>query len=138
MDVYPVTPVMPLPASPLGLPQEHNKNNDPHLRSTKALHRYQIKTSNETVGHITDFLVDEDSWEIRYLIGESGIWFGGKQMVIATRDADKISYEASEVTVHISKEAIQRSPEYHYIKGMSPIAADASVDESGHSLFSDR
>lgn len=138
MDVYPVTPVMPLPAAPFDLPPVHSENNDPHLRSTKALHRYLIKTGNETVGHVTDFLMDEESWSLRYLIGESGIWFGGKQIVIATRDAEKISYEASEVTVNITKEAIQRSPEYHYVKGISPIVTDASADESGHSLFSDR
>src|SRR5215831_18896407 len=38
--------------------------NDPYLRSTQAVTGYQLQTSEETIGHVTDFMMDDKSWAI--------------------------------------------------------------------------
>ena len=41
---------------------------DPHLRSIAAVTGYHIHASDGHIGHIENFLIDDVSWGIRYLI----------------------------------------------------------------------
>jgi sporulation protein YlmC with PRC-barrel domain len=93
---------------------------DPHLQSTQALNGYHIQTSEGAIGHVTDFMMDDKSWEIRHLVVETGHWFSGKEIAISPKHIDRISYEESKVFVSVTKEAIVEAPEYHVL---SPGAA---------------
>src|SRR6202167_3371814 len=86
---------------------------DPHLRSTHALNGYHIQTSDGAIGHVTDFMMDDKSWEIRHLVVETGHWFSGRDIAISPNQIDRISYEESKVFVKITKEAILEAPESH-------------------------
>jgi hypothetical protein len=56
---------------------------DPHLRSTHAVTGYHLQTSEETIGHVTDFIMDDKSWAICHPVVEAGTWFSGKEIVIS-------------------------------------------------------
>jgi sporulation protein YlmC with PRC-barrel domain len=86
---------------------------DPHLRSTKAIAGYHIHASDGEIGHVSDFMIDDKSWEIRNLVVETGHWFAGKEIAIAPRHIDRISYEESLVFVNLTKAAIRDAAEYH-------------------------
>ena len=86
---------------------------DPHLRSTQAVTGYHIQTAEGTIGHVTDYMMDDKSWEIRHLVVETGHWFSGKEIVISPKHITRISYEDSKVFVDVTKESIQHAPEYH-------------------------
>ena len=58
---------------------------DSHLRSTQAVRDYGIQTSEETIGHVTDFIIDDDSWAIRHPVVETGHWAFGKEIVISPK-----------------------------------------------------
>ena len=49
-----------------------------HLRSTQAVNGYHLKTNDGTAGHIYDFLVNDESWEIAELVIKTGHRFTGK------------------------------------------------------------
>ena len=92
---------------------DHDRD-DPHL--TQAINGYHIQTSEgEAIGHVTDFIMDDKSWEIRHLVLETGHWFSGKEIAISPKQIDSISYEESKVFVKITKEAILGTPEYHVL-----------------------
>jgi sporulation protein YlmC with PRC-barrel domain len=86
---------------------------DPHLQSTQAINGYHIQTDEGAIGHVTDFMMDDKSWEIRHLVVETGHWFSGKEIAISPKQIDRISYEESKVFVKTTKEAILETPEYH-------------------------
>lgn len=110
----PVAPPPPLVPSQQASPGSRTDNgDDPHLRSTQALNGYHIHTREGAIGHVTDFMIDDKSWEIGHLVVETGHWFAGKEIVIAPKDIDRISYEESTVFVSVTKEAILEAPEYH-------------------------
>jgi len=90
-----------------------DENVDPHLRSTKALNGYHIHTSDGTIGHVTDFIMDDKSWEIRHIIVKTGGWFSGKEIAISPKMIDRISYEESSVFVNLTMKSILEAPEYH-------------------------
>jgi uncharacterized protein YrrD len=85
---------------------------DPHLRSTQSMDSYHIQASDGSIGHITDFVMDEN-WVIRQLVIRTGHWFSSKEIVLSQEDVDRISYEQSTVYVSKTKEAISAAPEYH-------------------------
>ncbi len=133
LGVYPMTAPMPIPLAP---PPSQGPN-DPDLRSAQALRGYRIQNGEDVLGHLTDFLIDEKTWTIHYLLGETGAWFGGKEIILATAEVDRISYEEANIAVHASKDVIQVSREYHYTPAEIPPRA-TPPEASGHSLFSDR
>jgi sporulation protein YlmC with PRC-barrel domain len=90
-----------------------SKDADPHLRSTHALKGYEVQTSEGGLGHVVDFMMEEESWTIRQLVIETGHWFSGKQIVISPNHVDRISYEESKIFVNLTKKAIMDAPEYH-------------------------
>ncbi len=89
------------------------KHGDAHLRSTQALSGYHIQTGEGEIGHVTDFIVHEKSWAICHVVVETGHWFSGKEIVISPKQIDRISYEDSKVFVSVTKETIQKAPEYN-------------------------
>jgi uncharacterized protein YrrD len=91
----------------------NHDRDDPHLQSTQAINGYHIQTGEGAIGHVTDFMMDDKSWEIRHLVVETGHWLSGKEIAISPKQIDRISYEESKVFVKITKEAILETPEYH-------------------------
>jgi uncharacterized protein YrrD len=88
-------------------------HNDPHLRSTQAVAGYKIHTNEGEVGHVTDFIVHAKTWAITHLIVETGHWYAGKEIAIAPRHVERISYNNSQVFLDLSKTAMLEAPEYH-------------------------
>jgi len=86
---------------------------DVHLQSTQALSGYPIQTSEEAIGHVIDFIMDDNSFAISHLVVETGHWFSHKEIVISPKHIDRISYEESKVFVNVSREAILDAPQYH-------------------------
>ena len=69
----------------LPLSEKHSKSPrasktfDPHLRSTVAVTGYHIQAKDGDIGHVEDFVIDDDTWDIRYLIIDTeGLWKGKK------------------------------------------------------------
>ena len=84
---------------------------DPNLRSTQAMLGYHIQASDGSIGHVSDFIVDDESWAIHRLVAGSGNWLSGKEVLISLSQIDE-STSKSEVFVKLTKEAI-RQREYH-------------------------
>jgi len=101
-----------LPGAQAGL-DKHSHDEDLHLRSTKALIGYHIQTPEGAIGHVTDFMMDDQSWAIRHLIVETGHWFSGKEITLSPQQIERVSYEESKVFVNVTKEAILDAREYH-------------------------
>jgi uncharacterized protein YrrD len=85
---------------------------DHHLRSTLAVNDYKIHASDGELGHIDDFIMEDETWAIRYLIVNTGSWWAGKKVLISTQWIKRVSWSDSKVFVDLSRESIKHSPEY--------------------------
>jgi hypothetical protein len=47
------------------------------LRNINELQGYTIRGTDEDVGKIYEFYVDDDTWTIRYLVVDTGSWLSG-------------------------------------------------------------
>ena len=88
-------------------------SDDLHLQSTQALSGYPIQTGEGAIGHVIDFIMDDESWTICHLVVETGHWYSHKEIVISPKHIDRISYEESKVFVNVTKKAILEAPQYH-------------------------
>jgi uncharacterized protein YrrD len=93
-------------------PTEAEKGWDPHLRSTHDVTGYHIQAKDGEVGHVDDFIVDDETWAIRYLIVDTKNWWPGKKVLVSPQWIERVSWDESKVFVNLSREAIKRSPEY--------------------------
>jgi len=86
---------------------------DPHLRSSAELIAgYHLHAQDGEIGRVEDFIVDDESWQVRYLVVHTGVWFLGKDALLAPRWIEKISHERAEVFVNLPRSAIQDAPAY--------------------------
>jgi len=86
--------------------------NDPHLRSTKAMTGYHIQTHDGAIGHVIDFMIDDESWLICRLVVETGHWFAGKEIALLPTQVERISYEESKIFVNVTKDSLLKASEY--------------------------
>ena len=90
----------------------HKQNDDPHLRSTKDVTSHTIQATDGEIGHVSDFVVDDRDWAIRYFIVDTRDWWPGKKVLISTQWIERISWEESKVFIDLTREAVKGSPEY--------------------------
>jgi uncharacterized protein YwbE len=85
---------------------------DPHLRSSSTVHGYTIQAKDGEIGHIADFVVDDETWSIRYMIVDTQNWWPGKKVLVSPRWIERVSWAESKVFVNLLRETIKQSPEY--------------------------
>jgi len=47
---------------------EREEVNDVHLRSANSVTGHHIEATDGDIGHVEDFIIDEETWEIRYMV----------------------------------------------------------------------
>jgi hypothetical protein len=77
-----------------------------------------VQGSDEAIGHIEDFIADDDTWGVRYLVIDTGHWWGGKRVLLAPHWARRVSWSDRKVYVDVSRQAIKDSPPWY---GSSPV-----------------
>ena len=83
------------------------------LRSSVNVTGYDIQALDDSIGHVKDFIFDDESWAIRYLVVNTRNWWpGGRQVLIATRWIDRIDWADRTVFTRLTREQIKSSPEY--------------------------
>ena len=108
---YPFPYPYPGPAE-IASPPDEEQEGDPHLRSTENMTGYHIQTSDGELGHIEDFIVDDQTWAIRYLVVDTHNWWPGKKVLVLPKWIDRISYIDSKLFINRPLVAIRDAPEY--------------------------
>jgi len=88
------------------------KSGDAHLRSAKEVWGYHIEGSDASIGHLDDFIIDDETWEVRYLVIDTRNWWLDKKVLVAPHWASRISWEEQAVFVDLSRQAIKDSPKW--------------------------
>jgi hypothetical protein len=91
---------------------EVKERSDPHLRSSRAVTGYHIQATDGDIGHVDDYLVDDRSWAIRYMIVNTSNWWPGKKVLVAPAWIEQVDWDQSKVHVAITRAQIKNSPEY--------------------------
>jgi len=83
-----------------------------HLRSTGEVIGYSLQATDEVVGQVDDFLVDDEDWMVRYLIVDIGNWLKGRKVLVAPAWLGEVDWAEGSVSVHMTREQLGKSPPY--------------------------
>lgn len=90
----------------------HGQGGDPHLRRTKEVSGYHIQARDGRIGHVSDFIVEDEAWVIRYVVVDTRYWLPGREVLISPSWIESIDEKHSMVEIDLKKETIENSPEY--------------------------
>ena len=103
---------MPRPEIGPGDPSEQEEQGNYHLRSTNDVTGHHVQASDGEIGHVDDFIIEDKTWAIRYLVVDTVNWWPGKKVLVSPQWITGVSWEESKVFVDLTREAIRQSPEY--------------------------
>lgn len=89
-----------------------HRNDDPHLRSCGVVTGYQVHATDGDIGHVSGFLVDDDTWAIHYLVIDTANWWGGHKVLVAPQWIKAVNWSDQSVTVDQSRQSIRNAPTY--------------------------
>lgn len=102
--------------SPRGMVRTDGRRPDPHLRSTKEVFGYRIQSSDGHVGSVQDLIVDDESWNIRYMVANTGVdplaQLTGRRVLVAPAWIESVAWEEKAVHLGLSRETIEHSPDF--------------------------
>ncbi len=94
---------------PLAPPQQHG---DPHLRSVKEVHGYQLRAVDDEIGHLEDLVMDTGDWSLRYLVVDTRRWLPGRRVLVSPEWVTRLDWVEGQVGVDLTRQQVQNSPEF--------------------------
>ena len=88
------------------------RDQDPNMRSCKAVVGYHIEASDGEIGHVQGLLVDEESWAIRYGVVSTSNWWLGHDVLVAPQWIKQVSWKEQTVAVDLTRDALKQAPQY--------------------------
>lgn len=87
-------------------------HDDPHLRSSKEVIGYDIKATDDLIGHVEDLLIDDQDWSIQLIVVDTRNWLPGKQVMVSPQRVADIDWIQQKVTVTLARDEVEHSPEF--------------------------
>jgi hypothetical protein len=84
---------------------------EPVLRSMKDLMGYAIRATDGTIGHVTDFLFDDESWVTRYFVVDTGTWLSHRRVLISPIAIGHPNWSERALAVSLTKAQVRNSPD---------------------------
>src|SRR5262245_2371401 len=136
------------PGVPLNSPQpsadeqellaRERESGDPKLRSARDVMGYYISATDGDLGHVEDFLVDDETWAIRYIIVDTRNWLPGRHVLISPEWIKQVSWEDSKVYVDLEKRHIEAAPEFDPSMPLAREHEERLYDHLGRSKYWER
>jgi len=85
---------------------------DPSLRSSGEVRGYHIAARDGEIGHVSDFIVDDATWAIRYLVVDTRNVLPGKKVLLSPHWISEVRWTDEKVAVDQTTEQIREAPEF--------------------------
>lgn len=102
---------------------------DRHLRSEREVRGYHIGARDGAIGHVEDFLIDDDGWAVRYMVVDTSNWLPGRRVIVSPAWIRDVSWAERKVLVDADRDRIERAPEFDPAQ---PVGRDYETRLYGH------
>jgi hypothetical protein len=97
------------------------------LRSVQDLQGATLRAIDGEIGSVDQFLFDDESWTIRYLVVNTGSWLDGRIVLLSPRAVMAVDWEAQAIAVNLTQQKIKEAPD---------IATDQPVSRQMEATYS--
>ncbi len=75
-----------------------------------ALHGYTIEATDGRLGTVADFLIDDRSWQCRWLVVDNGNWLSGRKVLLHPSALGRVDHDHKFIPVNLTQQKVQDSP----------------------------
>ena len=73
---------------------------------------YRITASDGEIGHLEDYIIDDNEWLVRYLVVDTTNWLPGKQVLIPREWTSRTSWSEQVLHVNVTREQAESAPAF--------------------------
>ncbi|NNC89768.1 MAG: PRC-barrel domain-containing protein [Akkermansiaceae bacterium] len=106
-----------------------------HLRSVHDVIDYRIAASDGEIGHVEDFIFENATWAIRYLVVDTRNWLPGRKVLISPEWTRDIDWYEARVAVDMTRDEIKDSPRYDPLKPVNRDYENEMYDYYGRKVY---
>jgi len=108
------------------------------LLNTSAIAGYDITTTDGHVGTVTDFLFDDATWEVRWLVADAAGAPAGGKLLLHPSAVTHLDPDERRIAVNLTTQQVQNSPDIGADPPVTQQATDTIHSYSGSSRTWDR
>lgn len=86
-------------------------NAPPMLIAAQAMLDTPVDASDGSVGSLADLLVDDETWDVRYLLLQTGGWLRNRQVLMSPNMVGDARWEQNLLRLEMDRARVQASPE---------------------------
>ncbi len=94
-----------------------------------ALKGFAIEASDGAIGTVSDFLFDDRTWKIRWMVVDIGGWLSGRKTMVHPSAIGQPDYNLESVAVRLTRQQIKDSPD---ILSDAPVSRQMETSLYGH------
>jgi uncharacterized protein YrrD len=99
------------------------------LRSVNSILGSTILARDGELGHVHDFLFDDRTWTVRYLVVETGSWLASRRVLLSPSIAGWPDWEKRVLPINLTKDQVRASPDLDTAK---PVSRQEEIAMSQH------
>jgi uncharacterized protein YrrD len=81
-----------------------------NFRNTQLFMKYGILAQDGEVGKVKDFLFDDVSWTLRYIVVDTGTWLPGRKVLLSPESVQESKWDTEQFVVNLTTTQIEDSP----------------------------
>jgi hypothetical protein len=81
------------------------------LRNASMINGYAIAASDGKLGTVSDFLFDDASWLVRWMVVDTGNWLSGRKVLLPPSVLGHIDESRQEFAIRLTRQQVKESPE---------------------------
>ena len=106
---------------------------DLYLCSTARVTGYTIYANDGEIGHVNDFIFDDQTWQLVNFVVDTQSWAGGEKVLIAVEHIKELVWQKFEVFLDMTIAGVKNSPLFDALK-YKAIETGNTVKLTGNSL----
>ena len=83
-----------------------------HLRSAHEILGYHIQAKDDSFGHVADFIIDDETWRLQYLVIDTKNWLPGKDSLIDIGWVESFDWNDKTAKVSLLRKQIEMAPKF--------------------------
>jgi hypothetical protein len=80
------------------------------LRRIKDFEKYMLRAIDGNIGRAKEFLFDDSTWEVRYVVVDTGSWLSGRKVLISPNSLNAIRGNDHVILADLTRNQIEWSP----------------------------
>ena len=89
-----------------------SESNGRNLHSTRDIVGFHVQSSTEQIGHLEDFVLDDEHWRIRYLVIGTRNLSSGRHILLSPSWISTALWNENRIYVDFRRDSVEQSPAY--------------------------